>query len=410
MKQGFKAKPTYYLYSAIAMACYISNCRLLATATSFRLSKIMIPRAFSSHTTRMHPPVILALITRHLPSTPTRIASEQKSHFNYATTAKQPPSTRNACLGILQKRSFHKDSEQDTIMLMMSHDNDDDDVSDEGIHQDEEETSLLREWNIPELKKEVARLVSRCFKKIGKAATRLDKANVQVEEIRTNPDATLDDLEACPNTGIFELELENLKDRLKKLNLLTDELQKLKLGKKKNILLPGDLVGIILELEVNDEPPKRDVQVKKKKGKGPRQVAARLPYFQYYTENNTEIRVGRRSSDNDELSCNPKHRDGPDWWMHASGCPGSHVVIRCHDENLDQEVIRDAASLAARQSKCTGNLIKVSMTRCRDVMKPGGVAAGMVQLTGKVTAVSVDMKKAEKRLARIDKTCEKSEG
>jgi len=295
-------------------------------------------------------------------------------------------------------------------MLMMSHDNDDDDVSDEGIHQDEEETSLLREWNIPELKKEVARLVSRCFKKIGKAATRLDKANVQVEEIRTNPDATLDDLEACPNTGIFELELENLKDRLKKLNLLTDELQKLKLGKKKNILLPGDLVGIILELEVNDEPPKRDVQVKKKKGKGPRQVAARLPYFQYYTENNTEIRVGRRSSDNDELSCNPKHRDGPDWWMHASGCPGSHVVIRCHDENLDQEVIRDAASLAARQSKCTGNLIKVSMTRCRDVMKPGGVAAGMVQLTGKVTAVSVDMKKAEKRLARIDKTCEKSEG
>eukprot|EP00555_Chaetoceros_dichaeta_P012029 CAMPEP_0198255074 /NCGR_PEP_ID=MMETSP1447-20131203/5301_1 /TAXON_ID=420782 /ORGANISM="Chaetoceros dichaeta, Strain CCMP1751" /LENGTH=389 /DNA_ID=CAMNT_0043941383 /DNA_START=137 /DNA_END=1309 /DNA_ORIENTATION=+ len=388
------------------MACYISNCRLFATATSFRLSKVMIPRAFSSH--RMHPPVILAMITRHLPSTPTRIASEQKSNYNYVTVAKESPFTRNVYLGILQKRTFHKDNEQDTIMLMMSHDDDDDDVSDAGIHQDEEETSLLHEWNIPELKKEVARLISRCYKKIGKASTRLDKANVQVEEIRTNPDATLDDLEACPNTGIFELELENLKDRLKKLNLLTDELQKLKLGKKKSVLLPGDLVGIIVELEVNDEPPTREVKVKKKKG--PRQtVGPRLPYFQYYTENNTEIRVGRRSSDNDELSCNPIHRDGPDWWMHASGCPGSHIVIRCHDENLDQEVIRDAASLAARQSKCTGNLIKVSLTRCRDVKKPIGVAAGMVQLTGKVTAISVDMKKAEKRLSRLDKTCEKSE-
>jgi predicted ribosome quality control (RQC) complex YloA/Tae2 family protein len=90
--------------------------------------------------------------------------------------------------------------------------------------------------------------------------------------------------------------------------------------------------------------------------------------------------------------------------MHASGCPGSHIVIRCHDQDLDEQVVQDAAALAARQSKCTGNVIKVSMTRARDVKKPPGSKAGLVMLTGKVRTVVVDMKKAQERLDRLDKT------
>jgi len=43
------------------------------------------------------------------------------------------------------------------------------------------------------------------------------------------------------------------------------------------------------------------------------------------------------------------------------GCPGSHIVIRCGHQNLDNEVVMDAASLAARQSKCAGSTIKVSV-------------------------------------------------
>jgi len=115
--------------------------------------------------------------------------------------------------------------------------------------------------------------------------------------------------------------------------------------------------------------------------------------------------VGKQAEDNDELSCSPQHRDGADWWMHASGCPGSHVVIRCTDQNVNDEVVRDAAALAARQSKCTGKTIKVSMTRARDVKKPPGAKAGLVQLTGSVRTISVNMKEAEVRLNRLDKTC-----
>jgi hypothetical protein len=88
----------------------------------------------------------------------------------------------------------------------------------------------------------------------------------------------------------------------------------------------------------------------------------------------------------------------------ASGCPGSHIVIRCHDQNLNEDVVMDAAALAARQSKCNGGVIKVSMTRARDVKKPPGAKAGLVQLTGNVTTISVNMKEAQARLDRLDDT------
>jgi hypothetical protein len=94
----------------------------------------------------------------------------------------------------------------------------------------------------------------------------------------------------------------------------------------------------------------------------------------------------------------------PNKYQSASGCPGSHIVIRCHDAQLDPAVVEDAAALAARQSKCTGTVIKVSLTRARDIKKPPGAKAGLVQLTGSVRTVVVDMKKAQVRLDRLDKT------
>lgn len=267
--------------------------------------------------------------------------------------------------------------------------------------QTQERKTLESTWNIPELKKEAARLTLRCMKKVGKTSTRLSKANDIVEELRTNPDTTQEELEACPDIATLENDLSEVKERLKKLNELEEKLQSMKKGK--SVVLPEEIACIAIDLGVNDAPPKRPPRGPKK-AKGPRIESPRMPYFKYYSENKTEIRVGRRSEDNDELSCNSKHGDGPDWWMHASGCPGSHVVIRCHDQQLDKSVKMDAAALAARQSKCQGSTIKVSLTRWRDVKKPPGAKPGLVQLTGNVETVSVNMKEAEKRLRRLDET------
>jgi predicted ribosome quality control (RQC) complex YloA/Tae2 family protein len=64
----------------------------------------------------------------------------------------------------------------------------------------------------------------------------------------------------------------------------------------------------------------------------------------------------------------------------------------------------DAAALAARQSKCTGSVIQVSMTRAYNIQKPMNAKPGLVQLTGSVRTVRVDMKQVQSRLERLDQT------
>ena len=263
--------------------------------------------------------------------------------------------------------------------------------------------SIDSTWNLPGLKKEVQRLLLRCHKKLGKANQRLQKAQEIVEELTSKPDPTMEELESCPNVEAMEMELNELKDRLKSLNTLEGSLAGLK--GKSGVVLPEDVAELALYLGVNDEPPRQNPRgPKKPKGPNPRQVSKRLPYRRYYSKDKVEIRVGKQAEDNDQLSLSPEHRDSSDWWMHASGCPGSHVVIRSCEQILLEEVVMDAAALAARQSKCRGNVIKVSLTRCRDVVKPPGAKAGMVQLVGSVRTITVNMKEAQARLDRLDAT------
>ena len=261
--------------------------------------------------------------------------------------------------------------------------------------------SIDSTWNLPGLKKEVQRLLLRCHKKLGKASQRLHQAQQVVEELTTKPDPTMEELENCPNVEAMKMEVNELKDRLKSLNILEESLAAIK--GKSTVVLPEDVAQLALDLGVDDEPPKQNPRGPKKP-KGPRHMSKRLPYRRYYSENKIEIRVGKQAEDNDELSLSSEHRDSTDWWMHASGCPGSHVVIRSGEQTLPEEVIMDAAALAARQSKCQGNVIKVSLTRCRDVVKPPGAKAGLVQLVVNVRTITVNMKEAQKRLDRLDAT------
>mmetsp|Transcript_22474 Transcript_22474/g.31333 ORF Transcript_22474/g.31333 Transcript_22474/m.31333 type:complete len:364 (+) Transcript_22474:178-1269(+) len=272
------------------------------------------------------------------------------------------------------------------------------------VDEDEQTDSaktLESTWNIPGLKNELQRLISRSHKKVGKATTRLRNARATVEKLLEDENATDEQLDACPNVDALELELEELRQRLRGLNEMEESLASVK-GKK--VVLPEDVAKMALDLGVNDAPPVRPIRGPKKKKGSSGKEGSRLPYRRYFTLNKTEIRVGKQAEDNDELSLSPKHRDGSDWWMHASGCPGSHVVIRCADQNLDQDVVMDAASLAARQSKCNGSTIKVSLTRCRNISKPPGAKAGLVQLSNDIQTVVVKMKEAEKRLTRLDET------
>ena len=211
-------------------------------------------------------------------------------------------------------------------------------------------------------------------------------------------------LESCPNVDELRQDMDKIKARLSILTTLEESFKSLK---SKNDDRYESLALQTLELGINDQPPPQAPKGPKKQ-KGPRKQAPRKPYNLYRSLEGIEIRVGRSSSDNDQLSCNSEHRDGDDWWMHVSGSPGSHVVIRCHDDdfpNKHEETLADAALLAAQYSKGKhAGRVPVSLTRCRDVVKPKGFVPGMVRLTGTVGTVSVELGREKKRLERLEST------
>eukprot|EP00956_Cyclotella_meneghiniana_P010316 scaffold14253_cov72-Cyclotella_meneghiniana.AAC.2 len=291
--------------------------------------------------------------------------------------------------------------------------------------------------NIPQMKKTVTRLSLRTVKKIGKASVRLKatqdrlaKARAAIEENQEVDDALLEQLEQAPSETTlkeYENDLSYLQTRLQKLNWLEEQFNTPPLKKKGDLtsdqLLELTDVGEQIlqytqELEINENEAAKQKRVeedaKNKRSKKEmsyqkqqqQQVeGSRLPYRRYYTEGNVEIKVGKQATDNDVLSLSPEHRSGSHWWYHASGCPGSHVVLCTDDPSPSEEAIKDAASLAALKSKCIGqSVIKVSMTRARNVSKPPGAKPGLVQLNGEVRTITLRKDEVEKRCERLEKT------
>lgn len=294
-------------------------------------------------------------------------------------------------------------------------------------------------YNVSMLKKETTRLVLRTIKKCGKASTKIRAAEDQYEKLRVAIDESegssdeeandelLAQLERAPNVEQFRTELSELQGKLKKLNWLEEQFSKSPLKSKKNLLVE-DLIKLpegaqvaqyVEELEINDDENAKQNRIeageKNRRSKKERasklkeqpqgKEGARLPYRRYYTEGQVEIRVGKQATDNDVLSLSSEHRSGAHWWYHASGCAGSHVVLCTDASKPSEEDILDAASLAALKSKCIGqSVIKVSMTRARNVSKPPGAKPGLVQLNGDVKTVTVKKTEVEKRCERLEET------
>jgi predicted ribosome quality control (RQC) complex YloA/Tae2 family protein len=94
------------------------------------------------------------------------------------------------------------------------------------------------------------------------------------------------------------------------------------------------------------------------------------------------ILIGKADSDNDALTF--RVAEPHDFWLHVSGPPGSHVVVRNPERlpELPRAVGQRAAELAAWYSKARGSRGKVEVHLCRaaDVSKPRGFAPGQVLL------------------------------
>ncbi len=99
-----------------------------------------------------------------------------------------------------------------------------------------------------------------------------------------------------------------------------------------------------------------------------------------------EVLVGRGSDENDELTFAVAEPD--DVWMHVGdGTPGSHVVVKNPGKGeVPRQVLETAAAITAWYSKARGApKVGVDYCKAKNVSKPRGAPAGLVEITGEKT-------------------------
>lgn len=99
--------------------------------------------------------------------------------------------------------------------------------------------------------------------------------------------------------------------------------------------------------------------------------------FHYRSADGFDIYVGKNNYQNDELTF--KFASGGDWWFHAKGAPGSHVIVKANGEELPDATFEDAARLAAYYSKNRGSSkVEIDYIEKKHVKKPNGAKPGFV--------------------------------
>ena len=90
-----------------------------------------------------------------------------------------------------------------------------------------------------------------------------------------------------------------------------------------------------------------------------------------------DIYVGKNNFQNEELTF--KVATGNDWWFHAKGIPGSHVIVKCDGKELPDSVFEEAGRLAAFFSKSrTLSKVEIDYVQKKHVKKINGGKPGFV--------------------------------
>lgn len=111
---------------------------------------------------------------------------------------------------------------------------------------------------------------------------------------------------------------------------------------------------------------------------GAKKVKVTSKPFHYISSDGYDMYVGKNNFQNEELTF--KFATGNDWWFHAKGCPGSHVIVKLkNNEEMPDRTFEEAARLAAYYS--TGReqgKVEVDYIQKKHVKKPNGAKPGFV--------------------------------
>lgn len=97
----------------------------------------------------------------------------------------------------------------------------------------------------------------------------------------------------------------------------------------------------------------------------------------YISSDGYHMYVGKNNLQNDELTFD--FAGGNDWWFHAKGAPGSHVIVKTNGDELPDRTFEEAGRLAAYYSKNRGNdKVEIDYVEKKHVKKPSGAKPGFV--------------------------------
>lgn len=105
------------------------------------------------------------------------------------------------------------------------------------------------------------------------------------------------------------------------------------------------------------------------------------PEFKEFTSNEGyKILVGKNNRQNDYLTTVLANKN--DLWFHTKNIPGSHVIVFSGGNQVSDDTILQAATLAAENSKAANSTqVPVDYTPVKYVKKPNGAKPGMVIYT-----------------------------
>ncbi len=99
--------------------------------------------------------------------------------------------------------------------------------------------------------------------------------------------------------------------------------------------------------------------------------------FHYLSSDGYHMYVGKNNYQNEELTF--KFASGNDWWFHAKGIPGSHVIVKSDHEELPDRVFEEAGKLAGYYSKGRdSDKLEIDYLQKKNIRKPNKGAPGFV--------------------------------
>lgn len=90
-----------------------------------------------------------------------------------------------------------------------------------------------------------------------------------------------------------------------------------------------------------------------------------------------DIYVGKNNIQNEHLTF--KVATGNDWWFHSKSFPGSHVIVKCNNQELPDNTFEEAVRLAAFYSKGSNqDKVEIDYIQKKHVKKVAGAMPGFV--------------------------------